>query len=159
METTMKTKARKVTGSATNPMAVSSTSASIGWWRSMHANGFDESAVAELRSVLGKLNMLGESQWKRAAGGDAASAIGIALRMQLKGAQQRDFDLGMTALAICAAVGDVSACLVMAHILRRLPQAGKMEAKIATSWLVKAFGTIVSRRHRRANRGAMGGSR
>jgi hypothetical protein len=56
------------------------------------------------------------------------------------------FDLAMTALAICAADGNAAACLVMSHILRKIPGAGKAEARIATSWLTHAFGEVLPRR-------------
>jgi hypothetical protein len=56
------------------------------------------------------------------------------------------FDLAMTALAISAAEGNAAACLVMSHILRKIPGAGKAEARIATSWLAHAFSEVLSRR-------------
>lgn len=143
-----------------NPLGASAAVPSpIEWWRFKYAGDFDGSTVADLRATVGTLDVPGEPRWTGAAAGDAASAIGIALRMQRNGRRQPDFNVGMTALVVCAAAGDTSACLVMAHILRRLPEAGVTEAKIATSWLVKAFGTIVSRRHRQRKRSTSGALR
>lgn len=118
----------------------------IEWWRFKRADDFDDGSLQELRTAIGKLDMLGEPLWKSAVAGDAASAIDIVFRMHPLHSPRLRFDLAMTALVVCAAVGDPSACLVTASVLRRAPGSGKAEARIATSWLVKAFGKIASRR-------------
>jgi hypothetical protein len=118
----------------------------IEWWRFKHADDFDGAVLGDLRTTVDTLDMLGEPRWRSAVGGDAASAIGIVFGMRPKDSCHARFDLAMTALVICAAAGDSSACLVVAHVLRQLPAAGKTEARIATSWLLKAFGKIADRR-------------
>jgi hypothetical protein len=96
--------------------------------------------------LITNVHLVGEPRWRSAVGGDAASAIGIVFGMRPEDSRHARCDLAMTALVICAAAGDSSACLVVAHVLRRLPAAGKTEARIATSWLLKAFGKIADRR-------------
>ena len=69
------------------------------------------------------------------------------------------YDLVMTALAVCAADGNAAAYLVMSHLLRKLPGAGKAEARVATSWLARAFDKVLSRRADAAGTEAEGGKR
>ena len=116
------------------------------WWRLTPATAFDLVALIEMRASLSKINMLGEPRWKDAAAGDASASIGVALDMNAGGTVDARFDLVMTALAVCAAGGNAAACLVMSHILRKIPGAGKGEARIATSWLVRAFDKVLSHR-------------
>jgi hypothetical protein len=116
------------------------------WWRLTSATTFDQIALREMRSSLSKIDMLGEPRWKDAATGDAAASIHIALCMRPEDSAEARYDLALTALAVCAADGNAAACLVMSHILRKIPGAGKSEARIATSWLVHAFSEVLSRR-------------
>jgi hypothetical protein len=148
MEMTMKAKRKRLKDDVRRQTFTAPTVSRtpIEWWRFKHADGFDESVLDDLRRTIGRLDMLGEPRWKSAAGGDAASAIGIVFGMRPEESHRARFDLAMTALVNCAAAGNSSACLVVAHVLRRLPAAGKTEARIATIWLVKAFGKISSRR-------------
>ena len=116
------------------------------WWRLTPAIAFDAIALREMRAALSKIDMLGEPRWKDAATGDAAASIHIALGLSPEESAEARFDLAMTALAICAADGNAAAFLVMSHILRKIPGAGKAEARIATSWLTHAFCEVLSRR-------------
>lgn len=116
------------------------------WWRLTPATAFNVVALLEMRASLSKIDMLGEPRWKDAAAGDASASIGVALDMNAGGTVEARFDLVMTALAMCAADGNAAACLVMSHILRKIPGAGKTEARIATSWLVRAFDKVLSHR-------------
>jgi hypothetical protein len=116
------------------------------WWRFMPANAFDVSALREMRGSLSTIAILEEPTWRSAAGGNAAAAIGLALRLNPARSTSTAYDLIMTALAICGAGGNAAACLVMSHVLRKMPGAGKAEARIATSWLVHGFSGVLSRR-------------
>jgi hypothetical protein len=115
-------------------------------WRLMPATAFGTMALREMQASLSKIDMLGEPRWKDAATGDAAASIHIALSLSPAASAEARFDLAMTALAVCAAAGNSAACLVMSHVLRKLPGAGKAEARIATSWLVHGFSGVLSRR-------------
>jgi hypothetical protein len=116
------------------------------WWRTMRAEAFDAPTAAVMRETISTIAIIDEPTWRAAANGDAAAATGLALRLHPERAAPLAFDLVMTALAACAADGNATACLVMSRVLRRRRGAGKKEARIATSWLVRAFGKVLSRR-------------
>jgi hypothetical protein len=115
-------------------------------WRLAPAAAFDLMALREMRATLSTIAILEEPTWRSAAGGNAAAAIGLALRLNPARSTSIAYDLIVTALAICAAEGNAAACIVMSHILRKLPGAGKAEHRIATSWLVHGFSGVLSRR-------------
>lgn len=102
----------------------------------MRAEAFDAAAVATMREALSAITIINEPLWRKAAAGDAAAAIALALRLDPERLPETAFDLVLTALAACAADGDDAAALVMAHVLRRSPGADAERARIATSWLV-----------------------
>jgi hypothetical protein len=115
-------------------------------WRLAPAAAFDVMALREMRATLSTIAILEEPTWRSAAGGNAAAAIGLALRLNPARSTSIAYDLIVTALAICAAEGNAAACIVMSHILRKLPGAGNAEHRIATSWLVHGFKEVLSRR-------------
>jgi hypothetical protein len=118
----------------------------IKWWRTLPADGFDSSRKSALRATLSTIAIFDEPTWRSAAGGSAAAAIGLALRLNPSRSTSAAYDLIVTSLAICAADGNAAACIVMSHVLRNIPGAGKAEARIATSWLALAFNEALSRR-------------
>jgi hypothetical protein len=115
-------------------------------WRTFPAEEFDPSRLSILRTTLSTIAILEEPTWRSAAGGSAAAAIGLALRLNPDRSSSTAYDLIVTALAICAAEGSAAACLVMSHILRKVPGAGKPEARTATSWLAHTFNLVLARR-------------
>jgi hypothetical protein len=117
----------------------------LAWWRTIPAEEFDPSRVTILRATLSTIAILEEPTWRSAAGGNAAAAIGLALRLNPARSTGFAYDLIASALAICAADGNAAASLVMSHTLRKAPAAGKAEARIATSWLTHAFSEVISR--------------
>jgi len=98
--------------------------APLKWWRILPADGFDRSRVTILRTTLSTIAILEEPTWRSAAGGGAAAAIGMALRLNPDRSTSTAYDLIVTSLAICAADGNAAACIVMSHILRNIPGAG-----------------------------------
>jgi hypothetical protein len=115
------------------------------WWRSIAAPNFHLMALGAMQAAIEKVEMLSEPRWSRAVAGDAASAVGMALAFDRMQASSGKFDLVMTALVICASEGDATACVVLSNIIRRLPNAGKREARVATSWLMQVFRPIAER--------------
>jgi hypothetical protein len=115
------------------------------WWRTMRAEAFDASTAAVMREALSTGAIIGEPCWRPAMTGDAAAAIGM-VSMTPRHCGHLKFDLAATALAICAVNGSAAACLVMANVLRRLPDSGPAEARLATSWLTVAFRPILDRK-------------
>lgn len=122
------------------------------WWRYHPATDFGAMEVAIVRVCIAKVEILGEPRWKAALSGDAASAIGMTLAMRSEQPTLPKFDLIATALAICACEGSAAACLVLSHVIRQLPGAGEQEARLATSWLVRAFRSVAERDRERGGR-------
>jgi hypothetical protein len=114
-------------------------SRSLRWWRSTRADNFHALAVSRMRSAVIDVAMLGEPRWRDAATGDADAAIAIVLAMGVENSHSLKFDICMTALVLAASEGDVASCLVVAHVLRHLPNGGRREKRLATSWLVHAM--------------------
>ena len=108
-------------------------------WRTMEAETFDETTVVVMREALSTIAIIDEPTWRAAATGDAAAATGLALRLHPDRAAPIAFDLVMTSVAACAAEGNAAACLVMSRVLPRRRGAGKKDARLATSWLVRTF--------------------
>lgn len=119
----------------------------LAWWRTMTAETFDATTAVVLREAISAIAIIGEPMWRAAANGDAAAATGLALRLHPDRATPIAFDLVMTAVAACAAEGNAAACLVMSRMVRRRRGAGKKEARIATSWLVRTFASALDRPH------------
>jgi hypothetical protein len=109
------------------------------WWRSIAAPNFHLMALGAMKAAIEKVEMLGEPRWRDAVAGDAAAAVGLALLFDPHKVSSGKLDLVMTALVICACEGNATACLVLSRIIRRLPNAGNSEARVATSWLMQAF--------------------
>jgi hypothetical protein len=119
----------------------------LAWWRTMKAETFDATTAVVMREAISTIAIIGEPMWRAAANGDAAAATGLALRLHPDRATPIAFDLVMTAVVACAAEGNAAACLVMSRVVRRRRGAGKREARIATSWLVRTFASALERRH------------
>jgi hypothetical protein len=113
-------------------------------WRFTRADSFDAAALHDMKSAIAKVALPGEPRWRHAAAGDASAAIGIALGMHSSRTTHQKYDFAMTALAICGLQGSAAACVVLSHMIRRLPGAGRAEARIATSWLARAFEKVLA---------------
>lgn len=115
------------------------------WWRGIAAPNFHVMALGAMQAAIEKVEMLGEPRWRDAVAGDAAAAVGMALLFDHQKASPGKLDLVMTALVINACDGNATACVVLSNVIRRLPGAGKREARIATSWLMRAFRPVADR--------------
>jgi hypothetical protein len=105
------------------------------WWRSHLAQDFNERTVGRMRDYLAKVDLPAEERWSDAAAGDAAAAIAVAFKCRTLEPAGRDYDLAMTALAICAFRGNAAARVVIARHVRWLPDGGEAVVRIADSWL------------------------
>ncbi|MBN8990615.1 MAG: hypothetical protein J0H42_20410 [Rhizobiales bacterium] len=103
-------------------------------WRTVPAHGFDfmrRAAVTEcMRRTSSTIDV-----WRKAVGGDAASAMGLALRMEIPSAVTARTDLVMTVLLHSALRGSAGAALVLSYLLRRMPIDDVLRRRLATSWL------------------------
>jgi hypothetical protein len=115
------------------------------WWRTMRAEQLEATAAIVMRKSIATIAIIDEPSWRTPATGDAAAAVGLALRLDPARATPIAFDLVMTALAACAADGDSTACLAMSFVLRRRPGAGKSEARIATRWLMRSLAGVLGK--------------
>jgi hypothetical protein len=136
---TTKTKKPAVGRTRDNQSVRNEPTPPLRWWRSIPADAFDTSTARILREAIAAVAIIDEPTWRDAATGQVAAAVGLALRLNPQRTSAALYDLIMTALLACAAEDDATACLAMAHVLRRSPGAGRSEAKLATSWLVRSF--------------------
>jgi hypothetical protein len=104
-------------------------------WRTVPAHGFDAARRAAVTDCMRRTSST-IKVWRDAIGGDAASAIGLALRMDAVRITPRT-DLTMTVLLACALGGSAGAALVLSHLIRRMAIEGTAKGRLATSWLVR----------------------
>jgi hypothetical protein len=117
-----------------------------GWWRSIAAPNFHPMALGAMKAAVEKVEMLAEPSRRDAVAGDTAAAVGMAILFDRQKAAPGKLDLVMTALVIiCACEGNATACVVVSNIIRRLPNSGEREARVATSWLMRAFRPFADR--------------
>jgi hypothetical protein len=131
---------------ARDPVRKQQTRSPLAWWRTMKAETFDATTAVVMREAISTIAIIDEPTWRAAANGDAAAATGLALRLHPDRATPLAFDLVMTAVAACAAEGNATACLVMSRVVPRRRGAGTKDARIATSWLVRAFASALDSR-------------
>jgi hypothetical protein len=105
-------------------------------WRTLRAESFDEVRRLEVICHVG-LFMTNIKEWRDAIAGDAAAAVGIALRMTIPDAITYPVDARMTLLVYTALNGSAGAALVVAHILRQMPIEQKLRSQLAASWLTR----------------------
>ena len=141
----MNVRTNKRRATVANEIPVATGCCPTKWWRSIAASNFHLMALGAMQAAIEKVEMLGEPRWRDAVAGDDAAAVGMALHFDRQKASSGKFDLIMTALAICASGGNATACVVLSNIIRRLPNAGKREARLATSWLMRAFRLLAER--------------
>ncbi len=111
----------------------------LSWWRTLRADQFNRTHVVRARRVLIKSAIIGEPHWFLAAAGDAAVAIGVALRAQKRASDHHlslDLDLAMTAVLNLAIQGNEVARLLMASALRRQSRLDPLCGALSDSWLI-----------------------
>jgi hypothetical protein len=84
------------------------------WWRSHLAQVYDERTIRRMRAFLAKA---------------------VAFNCRTRVPAGRDYDMAMTALAVCAFRGNAAARLVIARHLRWLPGGGDAAIRVADSWI------------------------
>jgi hypothetical protein len=116
-QSTKKDRAMGLDASAQDPRrasaAVGDASPFGRWWPQPEA--YDPEVQGDIEDMLAAVHCPGEKRWPAAARGDAASAINLAIRVQLvREPQLRPYrDVILVALWRCAAEGDATAGLVM----------------------------------------------
>ncbi len=92
--------------------------------------------VAQLRRAMRDLQIIGEPGWSAAVSGDAAEAIGIAIRMAFKTpCAEPVIDLVMSAVLGAAIEGDDGARHFVTHMLRKRDAVDPLAERLAASWI------------------------
>jgi hypothetical protein len=108
----------------------------LAWWRSLPADELELRDVLRLRRAMRGLQFLGEPRWSDAVSGDAADAIGIAIRVAIKKpCTEPIVDLVMSAVLGAAIEGDAGAQHFLAHMLRKRGAMEPVAESLAASWI------------------------
>lgn len=126
-------------------------------WRTVLAHDFDPTRRAAVADCMRRTSSTIDV-WRKAVGGDAASAMSLALRKGIPSEITICTDFKMTVLLHSALGGSAGAALVLSSLLRRMPIDGVLRRRLATSWLAQNFRLAwpqldQARVRRRANRG------
>jgi hypothetical protein len=126
-------------------------------WRTVPAHDFDPTLRAAVADCMRRTSSTIDV-WRKAVRGDAASAMGLALRMEIPSEIAARHDFVMTVLLYNALRGSAGAALVLSSLLRRMPIDRVLRRRLATSWLAQNFRLAwpeidQARGRRRANRG------
>lgn len=105
-------------------------------WRTVPAHDFDPTRRAAVADCMRRTSSTIDV-WRKAVGGDAASAMSLALRMEIPSEITIRTDFKMTVLLHSALGGSAGAALVLSSLLRRMPIDGALRRRLATSWLAQ----------------------
>jgi hypothetical protein len=103
-------------------------------WRTMPAEAFGPAERAFVAECMRRTSSTIEV-WRAAIGGDAPSAVRLALRAERPHAITPTTDVTMTVLLNAALAGSAGAALVLSHVLRQMPLDDVERRRLATSWL------------------------
>jgi hypothetical protein len=107
-------------------------------WRTVPAHDFDPARRAAVADCMRRTSSTIDV-WRKAVGGDAASAMSLALRMGIPSEITIRTDFKMTVLLHSALGGSAGAALVLSSLLRRMPIDRVLRRRLATSWLAQNF--------------------
>ncbi|MBI5131509.1 MAG: hypothetical protein HZA66_18890 [Rhodopseudomonas palustris] len=107
-------------------------------WRSVPAHRFHRDHRAAVSECMRRTSSTMDV-WRLAIAGDAASAIGLALSMDIPEQITIRTDLTMTVLLHNALRGSAGATLVLSNLIRRMPLDRVDRRRFATSWLAHNF--------------------
>lgn len=107
------------------------------WWRTRSAQSFKFCEIYVARRILIKSAIIGEPHWLAGARGDAATAIGVALRVRRqKGLDCICNDLAMTAVLCVALEGNAAAALLLSATLKAMAVSDPSIDTLSSSWLL-----------------------
>jgi hypothetical protein len=119
---------------------LSPTSSPLSWWRSLPADEFGVLDLIRLHAAIRGAEIVGEPEWKTAVNGDAATAIGVAIRLAVKGhASKPVVDLAMTGVLAAAIADDFAAQHFLAHMLKK-----RGATELAASWIAASHIAVES---------------
>ena len=112
------------------------TSRPLSCWRKCSAGDLQVQDAHLVQRALYGIQIIGEPNWKRAVRGEAAAAIGIAIRMALKSSPgDLIVDLVMSPVFVAAVNGDAAARTFLSHMLRKRVAADPIARELAASWI------------------------
>jgi hypothetical protein len=117
------------------------------WWRSLPADELEVGDVGRLRRAMRGLQIFGEPGWNAAVSGDAAEAIGVAIRIAVtKPCIEPVIDLVMSAVLGAAIEGNGAARHFLTYMVRRRVAADPLAESIALSWIAASRAAAQARR-------------
>jgi hypothetical protein len=125
----------------------SANSTPLAWWRCRHAHELAPRDVGGLRRAMRGIHIFDEPGWNAAFHGDAAQAIGIAIRVAIKQpCTEPVIDLLMSAVLCTAIEGDEASQHFLAHMLRRRGAMEPPAQSLAASWIAASLTAAQARR-------------
>ncbi|MGM5035012.1 hypothetical protein [Tardiphaga sp. 803_E3_N1_3] len=110
------------------------------WWRTRMAEDFSRSDLAPLRGALKGTQINFEPRWSAAVRGDAAAAIGIAVRqLKIHPTGAREVDLALSATVACAIERDAASPILISWALILRSRNDPRYRAQSDSWLVVDF--------------------
>jgi hypothetical protein len=101
---------------------------------------FSKRDVRAIRETLLRTDLVEDANWFRAVGGDAAQAIGIALKaLKINGMRSPLSDAVMSAVLCCAVEGDPAAKVAMLSALWRRAKIDPICRGLRLRWLNARF--------------------
>lgn len=108
----------------------------LSWWRTRPAHSFRDVDVIIARCIMKRSAIIGEPYWFLGANGDAAVALGVAMRIRR---QRRSdlvtLDVAMTAVLCAALEGDPASALLLAATLKDRSDIDPLCHALSDSWL------------------------
>jgi hypothetical protein len=120
-----------------SPPALAFSSAPLTWWRTLPPEFLDLTAQRHLRAALLAAPTLRLPGWEAAIRADPAAAIGVALTILAEGvARPGTLDRALSAVLLCAALGDAASRDLLVHVLgRRARRRADLDAlRLARRW-------------------------
>lgn len=113
----------------------------LSWWRTRPAYGFKGLEISIARRFLRDTGIMGEPHWYLGAAGDAAVAIGVAIRIRRQAAPLNlvSLDLAMTAVLCVALEGNAAAALLLSATLKARSTEDPTCVVLSESWLTEEF--------------------
>jgi hypothetical protein len=111
----------------------------LSWWRTRPAHEFKKKDIVIARHFLTRSAIIGEPHWFLGAAGNAAVAIGVALRARRRGGNTLvSLDVAMSAVLCCALEGHPEAALLISATLERRREVDPPCRVLSDSWLTYA---------------------
>lgn len=121
----------------TSSPALGYSHAPLTWWRTLPPEDLDLTAQRRLRTALLAASALRLPNWEAAIRADSAAAIGVALTILAEGvARPGTLDRALSAVLLCAAMGDPACRDLIVHALgRRARRRADLDAlRLARRW-------------------------